>query len=69
VWLYVAAKPSHMGVGVDGLAFPLHRPTAYNHQMRVHGLLPGAILLCHWSRRWRLSRDVKPIEIGYLVES
>jgi hypothetical protein len=24
--LYLAAKPSHMGVDVDGLACPLHRP-------------------------------------------
>jgi hypothetical protein len=24
--LYLAAKPSHIGVDVDGLACPLHRP-------------------------------------------
>jgi hypothetical protein len=24
--LYLAAKPSHVGVNVDGLACPLHRP-------------------------------------------
>jgi hypothetical protein len=24
VWLYLAAKPSHVGVDVDGLAYPLH---------------------------------------------
>jgi hypothetical protein len=35
VWLYMAAKPSHVGVDVDGLACPLHRPTAYSRQMRV----------------------------------
>jgi hypothetical protein len=35
VWLYMAAKPSHVGVDVDGLACPLHRPTACNRQMRV----------------------------------
>jgi hypothetical protein len=27
-WLYVAAKPSHMGVIVVGLAYPQHRPMA-----------------------------------------
>jgi hypothetical protein len=32
--LYLAAKPSHMGVDVDGLAYPLHRPTIYNCQTR-----------------------------------
>jgi hypothetical protein len=26
-WLYLAAKPSHVGVDVDRLAYPLHRPT------------------------------------------
>jgi hypothetical protein len=25
-WLYLAAKISHVGVDVDGLACPLHRP-------------------------------------------
>jgi hypothetical protein len=27
---YLAAKPSRMGVDVDGLACPLHGPMAYN---------------------------------------
>jgi hypothetical protein len=30
VWLYLAAKPSHVGVNVNGLACLLHRPTAYS---------------------------------------
>jgi hypothetical protein len=33
-WLYLAAKPSHVGVDVDGLACPMHRPTVYNFQTR-----------------------------------
>jgi hypothetical protein len=28
-WLYLAAKPPHVGVDVDGLAYPLHHPMAY----------------------------------------
>jgi hypothetical protein len=28
-WLYLAAKPSHLGVDVDGLSCLLHCPTAY----------------------------------------
>jgi hypothetical protein len=31
--LYLAAKPSHIGVDVDGLAYFLHRPTVYSCQM------------------------------------
>jgi hypothetical protein len=27
-WPYLVAKPSHTGVDVDGLAGPLHHPTA-----------------------------------------
>jgi hypothetical protein len=34
VWLYLAAKPAHVGVDVDGLAYPLHRPTVYSCQTR-----------------------------------
>jgi hypothetical protein len=33
-WFYLAAKPSHMELDVDGLACPLHRPMDYNRQMR-----------------------------------
>jgi hypothetical protein len=42
--LYLAAKPSHVGVDVDGLAFPLHRPTTYSRQTRGYSFLSGATL-------------------------
>jgi hypothetical protein len=58
--LYLSAKPSHMGVDVNGLAYPLHRPTAHSCQTRGQGLLPGAALSCRCSGRWHLSGDVKP---------
>jgi hypothetical protein len=45
-WFYMAAKPSHIGVDVDGLACPLHRPTACNRPMRGQGLLSGTALSC-----------------------
>jgi hypothetical protein len=44
VWLYMAAIPSHVGVDVHRLAYPLHHPMAYSRQMREHGLLPGVVL-------------------------
>jgi hypothetical protein len=34
MWLWLTAKPSHMGVDVDKLAYPLCCPTAYGCQMR-----------------------------------
>jgi hypothetical protein len=36
VWhrLYLATKPSYVGVDVDELSCPLHRATTCNHQMR-----------------------------------
>jgi hypothetical protein len=67
--LYLDAKSSHVGVDVDRLACPLHHPMAYNCQMRGHGLLPSVVLSHHYSRRWHLSRDVKPPMLGYLVDS
>jgi hypothetical protein len=33
-WLYLAAKPSYVGVDMDGLACPLHCPTICGHQTR-----------------------------------
>jgi hypothetical protein len=30
MWLYLMGKPSHMGVDVDGLAYPLHCPMVYS---------------------------------------
>jgi hypothetical protein len=43
-WPYLVAKSSHVGIGVDRLAYPLHHPTTYNHQTRGQGFLPGVIL-------------------------
>jgi hypothetical protein len=61
-WLYLGAKPSHVGVDV-------HRPTAYNRQMRGQGLQSGTVLSHRYSGWWRHSRDVKPLGLGYLVGS
>jgi hypothetical protein len=36
--LYLAAKPSHVEVDVDGLAYPLHRPMTHSCQVRGHDL-------------------------------
>jgi hypothetical protein len=52
--LYLATKPSHVGVEVNRLPCPLHRPTAYNCQTRGHGLLPGTVLSHRYSGRWCL---------------
>jgi hypothetical protein len=41
-WLYLAAKPSHMGADVDGLACLLHCPAVRNHQTRGQSILIGA---------------------------
>jgi hypothetical protein len=42
--LYLVAKPSHVGVDVDRLAYPLHHPMVHSCQMRGQGLLPGIVL-------------------------
>jgi hypothetical protein len=42
--LYLAAKPFHVGVNVDGIACPLHHPMVCSRQMRGHGLLSSATL-------------------------
>jgi hypothetical protein len=44
VLLYLAAKSTHMGVDVDGLACPLHCPMACDRQMKGQGLLSGVVL-------------------------
>jgi hypothetical protein len=68
-WFSLAAKPPHMGLGVDGLACLLHRPTTSSHETRGQGLLPGIVLSCRCSRQGRLSRDVKPPSgRGYLMD-
>jgi hypothetical protein len=68
-WLYLAANPSHMGVNVDGLAYPLHHPTVHSYHTRGHGLLLGIVLFCHCSGRCRLLGYVNPPGLRYLVES
>jgi hypothetical protein len=42
--LYLAAKPSHVGLDVDGLACLLHRPTVYSRQMSGQGFSSGPAL-------------------------
>jgi hypothetical protein len=42
--LYLTVTPSHVGVDVDRLAYPLHHPTVHSCQMKGQGLLLGAIL-------------------------
>jgi hypothetical protein len=69
VWLYLVAKPSHAGVDVAGLAYPLHWPRVCSCQMRGQGHLLGFILSCHCCGRWRLLGDVKLPEHRYLMES
>jgi hypothetical protein len=45
--LYLATKPSHVGVDVDGLAYPMHCPMVYIHQMRGQGFLSDVALVHH----------------------
>jgi hypothetical protein len=54
--LYLATKPFHVRVDVDGLACSLHHLTAYSHQMRGQGYLSGTVLSCHCSGLLCLSR-------------
>jgi hypothetical protein len=42
--LYLAAKPFYVGVNVDRLACPLHRPMVCSRQMRGHGFLSSITL-------------------------
>jgi hypothetical protein len=69
VWLYLAAKPFHMGVDMDGLACPLHRHKVCSCQTRGRDLMSGVILSCCCSGRWHLSGDVKLLGRRYLMES
>jgi hypothetical protein len=69
VLLYLVAKPYHVGVDVDGLAYPLHRATVRSCQMRRQDLLAGVVLSCRCSGRWRLSGGVKLPRRRYLMES
>jgi hypothetical protein len=53
--------PSHMGVDVDMLAYPLHRATVYSRQTKGHGLLSGAALSRHAAMgSGAFSVDAKP---------
>jgi lipid-binding SYLF domain-containing protein len=68
VWLYLVAKPVYVGVDVDGLAYPLHRPMTYNRQTRGQVLLPGVVLSRHYSGWWCLSGGCEALGLVYLVE-
>jgi hypothetical protein len=47
VGLYLADKPSHMGVDVDGLACPLHCHMVCGCQTRGQSSLPNVVLSHH----------------------
>jgi hypothetical protein len=69
--LYLAAKPAHMGVDVEGLAYLLHHPIACDCQTRGQGLLPGIVFVP--SLQWgggAFSGDVKPpgLDIWWSVD-
>jgi hypothetical protein len=42
-WLYLAAKPFHVGVNVDKLAYPLHCPMTCGRQTRGHNSLSSVV--------------------------
>jgi hypothetical protein len=50
--LYLSAKPSHMGVDVDGLAYSLHWPTA---QLPDEGTRPSARRCLVLSLQWTVA--------------
>jgi hypothetical protein len=56
---YLAAKPSHVGGGldVDGVAYPLHRHTTCSHQSRGQSFLSGTCqaLPCPIMRQWAVA--------------
>jgi hypothetical protein len=62
-WLYLLAKPLHVGIHVDGLDNHLHWPMAHSYQKRGQGLLLGVILSCRCSWRWCLLGNMKPPSI------
>jgi hypothetical protein len=68
VWIYLDAKPSHMGVNVDGLACSLHHPMACSRQTRGQGLLPSTVLSRCCIGRWHLSRGCEAPGPIYLME-
>jgi hypothetical protein len=66
--LYLAANPSHVGVDVDGVACPLHRPMTCSRQTGEQGFLSCVVLSHRYSLWWRLSRGCEAFVLGYLVE-
>jgi hypothetical protein len=61
--LYLAAKPSHVGVDLDGLACFLHRPTYEGTELSDR----RCPILSRCSERWRLSGGFKTPGTGYLT--
>jgi hypothetical protein len=66
--LYLAAKPSHVGVDVDGLAYPLHCPTVCSRQTRGQSFLSGASLSYRVTVGGAPFWGVRSPEPGYLME-
>jgi hypothetical protein len=69
--LYLAAKPSHVGVDVDGLACPLHRPIVCSSQTKGYGFLSGATLSCHaivGSGAFPVDAKPTSVDIGWRVD-
>jgi hypothetical protein len=70
-WLYLVTKPSNMGVDVDGLPYPLHRPMTCSHQTRGQGILSGTALSHHAAAGGgTFPRDAKPpsLDIHWSVD-
>jgi hypothetical protein len=62
--LYLGAKPSHVGVNVNGLVCPMHCATVCSHQMRGQSFLSGVA----FSRRAAVGggafpEDAKPTDL------
>jgi hypothetical protein len=66
--LYMVAKPSHVGVDVDGLACLCFGLRLIAARLGDKAYLPGAALSCRCSRRWCLLEDVKLLRHRYLME-
>jgi hypothetical protein len=47
VMFYLAVKPSHVEVDVDGLAYSLHHPRICSRQRGGQSFLTGSIPSCH----------------------
>jgi hypothetical protein len=43
-WPFLAAKPSHVRIDVDVLAYPLNRTMIHSYPMRGHGLVSRTAL-------------------------